>query len=122
MKIVRLEAQAFETLAVLLQLNDDRKNIAHAVFVEGRAQASVASSLGVSKQWVNEVVQGVAKGYSGLGDAAIVVVEMSIPRGLAVELESLDKALKTRKGRIGPDDLAELRTVIRSTVRKLNAP
>ena len=119
MKILRLEAEAFENLAAVLQLNDDRKNIARAVLVDGCPQAEVAARQGVSKQWVNEVVRGVANGYGALADTAIVKVELHIPRGLAVELEALGAALENQSGKIGPDELAELRSVVRSTMRKL---
>lgn len=119
MKILRLEAEAFENLAAVLQLNDDRKNIARAVLVDGYPQAEVAARQGVSKQWVNEVVRGVASGYGALADTAIVKVELHIPRGLAVELEALGAALENQSGKIGPDELAELRSVVRSTMRKL---
>ena len=102
----------------------DRRRLGEVVFQRPAERAALEAIIHPEvikalKQWVNEVVRGVANGYGALADTAIVKVELHIPRGLAVELEALGAALESQGGKIGPDELAELRSVVRSTMRKL---
>ncbi|MDO8336517.1 MAG: TrfB-related DNA-binding protein [Candidatus Saccharibacteria bacterium] len=91
MSVIRLNASDLERLATEANIGVTARNIAYAVFVDGRTHSQVASEFNVTRQRVTFIVSAIrrAQEKTVLSSENIAEVNLTLPIGLATELEKV---------------------------------
>lgn len=95
MKIKRLSPDEFARVSALVlkatKIEEASMEVVRAVLVEGRAKATMAKELGVSRQRVSNALATFWRGYVRIGSPSMgyVTPDIEMPERLAFELDSL---------------------------------
>lgn len=93
MKLERLSSEEFDRILANTRHVDQSRAILRAVLVDGRNQTATAQAFGVTRQWVNKLLEAFKREFleqPNAGDA-VVVVALGLPESLTLELANFSE-------------------------------